>query len=70
MPWSQVTAPARLSRHVHAGPGVMLPAEVSVAHVEEMFAVITREHQEAGRRCHRRGGPRGGVDRRPCPALA
>ncbi|TDB85772.1 hypothetical protein E1264_20060 [Actinomadura sp. KC216] len=30
--------------------GHLLLAEVSVAHVEEMFAVITREHQETGRR--------------------
>ncbi|TDB85782.1 site-specific integrase [Actinomadura sp. KC216] len=30
--------------------GQLLLAEVSVAHVEEMFAVIAREHREAGRR--------------------
>ncbi|TDB95166.1 hypothetical protein [Actinomadura sp. 7K534] len=28
----------------------MLLAEVSVAHVEKMFAIISREHEESGRR--------------------
>jgi integrase len=30
--------------------GHLLLTELSIAHVEEMFAVITREHQQAGRR--------------------
>jgi hypothetical protein len=37
-------------RYLNPLLGHLLLAEVSVAHVEEVFRIITREHQDAGRR--------------------
>ncbi|MGP4027451.1 hypothetical protein [Actinomadura sp. 3N407] len=37
-------------RYMNPLLGHLLVAELSVAHVEEVFAVIEREHRQAGRR--------------------